>query len=38
MRRDLGIPPRPRHTAFNDALMAAMIYVKLIEAPLQKKG
>ena len=37
MRSDLGIPLRSRHTAFSDALMAAMMYVKLIEAPLQKK-
>jgi DNA polymerase-3 subunit epsilon len=37
MRKDLGIPTRPRHTAFSDALLAAMMYVKLTEAPLQKK-
>ena len=37
MRVDLGVPTRQRHTAFSDALLAAMMYVKLIEAPLQKK-
>ena len=37
MRVDLGVPTLPRHTAFSDALLAAMMYVKLIEAPLQKK-
>lgn len=28
---DLGIPERPEHDAFNDALMTAMMYVKLID-------
>jgi DNA polymerase-3 subunit epsilon len=37
MRKDLGIPTRPRHTAFSDALLAAMMYVKLTEAPLTKR-
>ncbi|CUU42186.1 DNA polymerase III polC-type [Blastochloris viridis] len=29
--QDLGVPERPVHDAFNDALMAAMMYVKLID-------
>lgn len=35
---DLGLPERGAHDAFNDALMTAMIYVKLTAGIQSKKG
>lgn len=37
MRRGLDLPQRPRHTAFGDALLAAMMYVKLAGMPKPKR-
>lgn len=37
MRRGLGLPQRPRHTAFGDALLGAMMYVKLAGMPKPKR-